>query len=109
MHKNLKFGVSFYGVPGRNKMRVYKLRFDANVDTRGIEDSLFALKLADWVDLWTTEYKGKTYNNICFACSPMLTENDYKTVKAIIKRFKNLAIAQDAINKVREANNVILP
>lgn len=108
MHKHIKFGVSFYGVPGKPKTRVYKLRFDANVDTEGIKNSLLALKLADWVDTWNTEYKGKAYNNICFACMQNAVKQDYQKVKAIIARYKNLAIAQNAITKIYEADTVIL-
>jgi len=108
MHKHIKFGVSHYGIPGRNKTRVYKLRFDANVNTEGIKNSLLALKLVDWVDTWNTEYKSKAYNNICFACIPNAVEQDYQKVKAVIARYKNFAVAQEAINKINQADKVIL-
>ena len=107
MHKEIPFGKSKQGFTGR-KVQVYKLRFNNRINTEEIKKSLLACKLIDFADLWSTEYKSRSYNNILFACFPNTNEQDIERIEAILTRFKALADAQEALAKLAKAQQIIL-
>ena len=106
MHNEIKFGKSKQGFTGR-KVPVYKLRFNNRVNTTEIKKSLLACKLIDFADLWSTEYKGRAYNQILFACFPNTNKQDIERIEAIIERFKAIADAEEAIKRVEKAQKII--
>jgi hypothetical protein len=107
MHNEIPFGKSKQGFTGR-KVPVYKLRFNNRVNTEEIKKSLLACKLIDFADLWSTEWKGRAYNNILFACFPQTSKQDIERIEAILTRFKAIADAEEALERVAKAQKIIL-
>lgn len=107
MHNEVPFGKSKQGFQNR-KVPVYKLRFNSRVNTAEMKKSLLACKLIDFADLWSTEWKGRAYNNILFACFPNTNKQDLERIEAIIERFKALADAEYALERVDKAQQIIL-